>query len=56
MKLKLEEGRDDCMLKCNFCADSSPKGKCAFVTTGVRAEHCQKAIENMRRILYTGGK
>lgn len=54
MKIKLEEDKNDCMLKCNFCADSSSKGKCRYVAEGVRSEHCEKAIRNMKMII--GGK
>lgn len=41
---KEEEER---MLKCSFCVDSSPKGKCRWQSESIRADHCRDAIASM---------
>lgn len=39
------------MLKCNFCCDSSPKGKCRWSSEAIRADHCKVAITTMLKVL-----
>lgn len=41
----------DQMLKCHFCPDCSPKGKCRWSSEFVRSTHCEEAIGHMIRIL-----
>lgn len=41
----------DQMLKCHFCPDCSPKGKCRWSSEFVRSTHCEEAIGYMIRIL-----
>lgn len=35
------------MTKCDFCTESSPKGKCFWSTLGARRSYCEKAIKRM---------
>lgn len=41
--------RKEClrMTKCDFCIQSSPKGKCPFVLQSTRENYCKEAIKQM---------
>lgn len=41
------EVEEERMLKCSFCVDSSPKGKCRWSSESIRADHCRDAIASM---------
>lgn len=39
------------MTKCDFCTQSSPNGKCPYVSTSYRQNYCDKAIKQMVKAL-----
>lgn len=39
------------MTKCDFCTQSSPSGKCPYVSIACRQNYCDKAIKRMVKAL-----
>lgn len=39
------------MIKCDFCTQSSPSGKCRYELQGTREDYCEKAIKQMVKAL-----
>lgn len=35
------------MIKCDFCTQSSPSGKCFWSSTAAREKYCKEAIKQM---------
>lgn len=44
------------MTKCDFCTQSTPKGKCHWSTQMARENHCESAIKRMVEALKEGNK
>jgi len=37
------------MTKCDFCTQSTPDGKCPFVSQDTREDYCKEAIKKMAK-------
>lgn len=44
------------MTKCDFCTQSTPKGRCHWSTQIARENHCESAIKRMVEALKEGNK